>query len=123
MKRLTIALFAMLATVIFSLPALAQDAPGFEPLSGIPVMEGLVEDLTQRVVFDKVEGRIIRTRLVGDIELDNAISFYREVLFQLGWIEESRGSDLIFTRDEEHLALAFSNTKPLEVTISLRPLS
>jgi hypothetical protein len=103
--------------------ALAQDDPGLEDLSGIPVMDGLTEDLSHRVVFDKVEGRIIRTLLVGNVAPDQAVSFYREVLFQLGWIEESAGDELIYTRDEEHLTLTFSDTEPLEVTVSLRPLS
>ena len=103
--------------------ALAQDDPGLEDLSGIPVMEGLVEDFSHRVIFDKAEGRIIRTLLVGNVTPDQALSFYREVLFQLGWIGESAGDGLVYTRDEEHLTLTFSDTEPLEVTVSLRPLS
>ena len=103
--------------------ALAQDDPGLEDLSGIPVMEGLVEDFSHRVIFDKAEGRIIRTLLVGNVAPDQAVSFYREVLFQLGWIGENAGNGLVYTRDEEHLTLTFSDTEPLEVTVSLRPLS
>lgn len=123
MKRLIItALVFLFALAPFS-AARSQQDPGFEALSGVPVMEGLVEDFSHRVIFDKAEGRIIRTLLVGNVAPDQALSFYREVLFQLGWIGESAGDELVYTRDEEHLTLTFSDTEPLEVTVSLRPLS
>ncbi len=123
MKRLIITALVFLFALAPLPAARSQQDPGFEALSGIPVMEGLVEDFSHRVIFDKAEGRIIRTLLVGNVAPDQALSFYREVLFQLGWIEESAGDELVYTRDEEHLTLAFSATEPLEVTVSLRPLS
>jgi len=123
MKRLTITLLA-LVTAIFVFPvAKAERIANFETLSGIPVMEGLEEDLTQRVVFDKAEGRIIRTILVGNVAPAEAAAFYREVLFQLGWVEEASGAEMTFIRDEEVLTLSFSGTETLLLTISLKPLS
>ena len=123
MKRLIITTLVFLFALAPFPGASSQEGPGFEALSGVPVMEGLSENLSHRVVFDKAEGRIIRALLVGNVARNQAVSFYREVLFQLGWIEESAGDELVYTRDEEHLTLTFSNTEPLEIIVSLRPLS
>jgi len=123
MKSLILAVLAVLAVFMTPSPVSAEDDPGFEALMGFPVMEGLHENLSQRVVFDKAEGRIIRTLLVGDIGAAEAAAFYREVLFQLGWAADTGAAGLTFTRDEEELTLSFSNTRPLELTISLNPLS
>lgn len=103
--------------------ALAQDDPGLEDLSGIPVMDGLTEDLSQRVVFDKPEGRIIRTLLTGNVTPGQATGFYSEALFQLGWKLTKSDETLVFTRDEEQLTLALSGEGPVEIVLSLRPLS
>ena len=63
----------------------SQEPATLEALTGIPVMIGLEENIDQRIIFDKPEGRIIHVVLGGDIAPAQALDFYKEVLYQLGW--------------------------------------
>jgi hypothetical protein len=117
----TLILFALL---VFASPALAEDESGLAELIGIPVMEGLTEDADARLVFDKPEGRIIHARFGGSVSGGEVITFYRETLFQLGWVldnssgENSRAS---FTRENENLIITVTKEEPLEVILDLGP--
>lgn len=107
-------------------PGLAEETPGLESLTGIPVMAGLQEDLSERVVFDKAEGRIVFAQFSGSVSKNDVINFYRETLFQLGWVldYEGRENDRVgFTRENEELIITITRTEPLEVTVALRPTS
>ena len=112
--------FGLLATV-----ANAEEPPNLEGLVGIPVMAGLVEDLDQRIIFDKPEGRIIHVVLKGDVSLDEAFRFYQEVLYQLGWKlpQDRTMHSLIFNRDQEYLTVSAVQVEPLELIFDLKPSS
>lgn len=66
-------------------------------------MEGFEELEDQTLVFDKPAGRIVESFAVaGDVTAAQAVSFYRNILPQLGWHEESKTH---FVRNEEQLFL------------------
>ena len=112
--------FGLLATV-----AGAEEPSNLEGLVGIPVMAGLVEDLDQRIIFDKPEGRIIHVVLKGDVSLDEAFRFYQEVLYQLGWElpQDRTRHSIIFNRDQEYLTVSAVQVEPLELIFDLKPSS
>lgn len=117
-------LFILLLAVQFS-PGLGltEETPELESLTGIPVMAGLSENTSERIVFDKPEGRIIHTTLAGDVTSDQVLTFYRETLFQLGWVMVEGPGPLTFYRDQERLTLTIIGPSPLELIIDLRPTS
>lgn len=116
-------LFAVLL-LLFTGPALAQDAPPFQELTGIPVMDGLTEDTDARLVFDKPEGRIIEARFAGQVSPEDVMVFYKETLFQLGWVLNDVGTGALeadFSREEEDLTITLTSTEPLEMTLEIGP--
>ena len=114
-----VALFMLMANPVF-----AQDQAPLQDLVGIPVMEGLEENLDARIVFDKAEGRIIHAVLTGDKTRAEVEAFYQETLYQLGWAEAIvEAGVLVFARDDERLTLAINDSDPLEIEIDLAPIS
>ena len=103
----------------------SQEPTTLEALTGIPVMIGLEEDFDQRIIFDKPEGRIIHVVLGGDLDPAQALDFYKEVLYQLGWqaLESDEGQGLVLTRDQEHLTVLVTRESPLELKLELKPSS
>jgi len=51
----------------------------------IPLMEGLVEDDNERVVFDSPDGSIISAQASGKVMAIKAYDYYRVVLPSLSW--------------------------------------
>jgi len=89
----------------------------------IPLMPGLEEDVATRVQFDKAEGRILETRLYGQVGLDEVRTFYRDALLQLGWDSgDAAPGKLEFSREGERLVLEFAvRAGEVEVRVFLRP--
>lgn len=96
---------------VFALVALIMPVPGtpsqaaegfFEVIEDLPVMPGLIEDISTRVVFDKPQGRIVQITARGKVARDKVQQFYREVLPQLGWTWAGGGE---FQREGEVLEL------------------
>lgn len=116
--------FILFALFVFASPALAEDESGLAELIGIPVMEGLSEDADARLVFDKPEGRIVHARFGGSVSAGEVITFYRETLFQLGWVPDNESQEnnrASFTRESERLIIIITRDEPLEVTLDLGP--
>ncbi|MEE8258636.1 MAG: hypothetical protein V3R20_02985 [Sphingomonadales bacterium] len=125
MARFSLIAVLMVAFGLLAVVAGAEEPSNLESLVGIPVMAGLVEDLDQRIIFDKPEGRIIHVVLKGDVSLDEAFRFYQEVLYQLGWeLPQDRATrSLIFNRDQEYLTVFAVQVEPLELIFDLKPSS
>lgn len=125
MKRISLKTFWIVALGVFiSMAAVRAEQP-LEILTGIPVMAGLSEDLDERIIFDKPEGRIIHVALKGDVSREAALGFYRDALYQLGWqlLPAEGGAGLVFSRDQENLNLSVTATEPLELMFDLKPAS
>lgn len=106
MTRLTrharpLSVFIALAVLVFATLAPAAEK-FFGAMEDLPVMSGLVEDPSARVVFDKPQGRIVQITAGGDVAPSEVRQFYREVLPQLGWTRT--GAD-IYRREGEVLRL------------------
>ena len=71
-------------------------------LEDIPLFKNMeyVED--SLVLFDKVDGRYVSTEISGNYNYDEVISFYRNILPNLGWKETG---SLTFERAREILEL------------------
>ncbi|MHA1544668.1 MAG: hypothetical protein ACTSU8_05985 [Alphaproteobacteria bacterium] len=116
--------FILFAFLVFASPALAEDESGLAELIGIPVMDGLTEAEDARLVFDKPGGRIVHARFGGSVSAGEVITFYRETLFQLGWVPDNESQEKTrasFTRENERLIIIITRDKPLEVTLDLGP--
>ncbi len=90
-----------LAVLVFGTPAAAAEK-FFGAMEDLPVMSGLVEDTSARVVFDKPQGRIVQITASGDVAPSEVRRFYGEVLPQLGWTRTGAG---IYRREGEVLRL------------------
>lgn len=110
--------------VVMANPAFAQAPVSLRDIAGIPVMEGLAENMDVRIVFDKAEGRIIHAVLTGSQTRENVEEFYRETLFQLGWRETGvEDGKLFFTREDETLSMTIDDGNPLKIEFDLAPKS
>lgn len=110
--------------VFLATPTLAQENSEFFEITGIPVMEGLTEAQDARLVFDKPGGRIIHARFGGSVSGGEVMTFYRETLFQLGWVIDNgseENSSASFTRENENLIITVTQEQPLEVILDLGP--
>ncbi len=117
-------IFILFAFLVFATATLAQENSEFFEITGIPVMEGLTEARDVRLVFDKPEGRIIHARFGGSVSGGEVMTFYRETLFQLGWVIDEgteENSRAAFTRENENLVITITKEEPLEVTLDLGP--
>lgn len=100
-------------------PALAEDDAFIYGANDVPLMPGLEEVPSLRIVFDKPEGRIIQLFVRGNVSETEVTAFYRETLPQLGWLPSTENS---FVRDEEKLIFLFETTgNILTVQLSISP--
>ena len=83
----------------------------------LPLASGLVEDTRAITVFDKPNGRIVETRASGRLSsVAGVMTFYRETLPQLGWMDTAPASasraarvvKLRFVRAREMLSLSIA---------------
>ena len=94
-----------------ALPVMATDFLQF--VEDLPLAPGLVEDVGASVVFDKPNGRIVRTKASGPPPSATIVSFYRQTLPELGWQPDPRSAkpgrnsstDLRFVRAREILSV------------------
>lgn len=120
LRKIVIILFFL----SISTPVEGQNEIPLRDLIGIPVMEGLHEDLESRIMFDKAEGRIVHIVLVGNRSSEDAEAFYRETLFQLGWREmRSVNGTFIFLREDESLTMVINQDSSLTIELDLAPAS
>lgn len=106
----------------------AQESHVEAPVIGdlhIPLMPGLQELETSRILFDKPEGRIVETELAGPVAAQAAREYYGNTLPPLGWVADPQeGRWLVFHRDGEQLNLGVrEDPNGIVIEVSLRPAS
>ncbi len=87
-----------------------ERAAGYlDAVEDMPLMEGLHETGDGGVVFDKPNGRIIRTVAKGKVAPASVRRFYVETLPQLGWKRQKKleliKDLLVFRREGERLEI------------------
>ena len=71
------------------------------------------------VLFDKVDGRYVSTEIIGNYKYDEVVSFYKNVLPNLGWKETKA---LTFERSKEILELKTTiNEDKISIIFSVYP--
>lgn len=100
---------ALLSPVLLG-PAMAQEKY-LDAVEDMPLMDGLHETGEGGMVFDKPNGRIVRTIAEGRVGLTSARRFYENTLPQLGWVRHKKleliGDLLVFDRESERLEIEF----------------
>lgn len=94
--------FLLIALLLMSSPAAAQDASYSTVVPDLPLMQGMTENAGDAVVFDKETGRIIDLSATSTAPDKNTYNFYRSSLAPLGWRETSNG---VFERDGEKMTI------------------
>jgi hypothetical protein len=85
-------------------PAIAQ--PGYlQDVTDMPLPAGFTEDSAAGVAFDKPGGRIIEAAARGAGSVPAVVTFYRNVLPELGWSESGQAENLVWQRDGEMLRI------------------
>tara|TARA_R110000868_G_scaffold123868_2_gene327728 strand:- start:886 stop:1284 length:399 start_codon:yes stop_codon:yes gene_type:complete len=112
--RVWVSLLAM--ALLFAGASLQTSARAADKVSGyldavedMPLMEGLKETGDGGIVFDKPNGRIVRTIAEGRVSVGDVRSFYTNTLPQLGWVRlrklELIPDLLVFDRETERLEI------------------
>ena len=118
----------LMISILYGLVFFSVSADEFSDLMGdVPLVAGLQEDINQRLVFDKPEGRIVETTAFGSVAINGVWDFYIVTLPELGWqnIESNKNKNsLLFSREGESLEIKFLKLKTvLEVKFSIYPSS
>lgn len=119
-KALLAACTIVLAGSTFSY-ACAQHRADMEPLAGeqsgtmqsffqymndIPLMDGLYESTEETMVFEKAEGRIVKTTALSKtLKKDSIVKFYAIALPQLGWHATGENT---YLRQDEQITIRFA---------------
>jgi len=78
----------------------------------IPLFLGLELDEEDSSVFDTMLGKIVISKYLGDVQLKSVISFYLEVLPQLGWrLIDNKDDRISFKRENDKLEIRFNYAK------------
>ena len=105
----------------------AQEPSVLTYIEGFPVPETMAEDKDLAYMFDKFDGRIIESLLIGSANLKETMDYYEQTLPQLGWVlspPDERERKLVFVKEQEQLNLLFRESgAELEVVVLLRPVS
>ncbi|HUD50179.1 hypothetical protein [Parvibaculum sp.] len=104
---------AVAGLALFSVPggaSAAEQASGYlDAVEDMPLMEGLHETGDGGVVFDKPNGRIIRSVATGKVAPEAVRRFYADALPQLGWTRAKKleliRNLLVFRREGERLEI------------------
>jgi len=98
-------------TFLLAGPVFADDKAFVEGFEDLPLMAGLAMADEGSMAFDAPEGRIIEAYAHGQVSEKKVLSFYKQVLPELGWIEKSPG---VFQREGELLKLEIPKSKAME---------
>ena len=93
--------------IAFASLAYAMDDDFIPHMGDVPLMEGLTEVESERVVFDKPGGAIVDVTLKGQMSKDAVFAFYNKSLSALGWIETETQSTTTrnFSREGQVLSI------------------
>jgi len=119
-------IFSLIILMFLSTSAYGQDAHFLPNFGDVPVMEGLSEMETARVVFDAPGGTIATSVLVGNTTKKDVRAFYDTSLVALGWTKRNSKTkyQLVFERGAERLTISMEQRKKqLKLIFSLIPIS
>ena len=119
----------LMALFLMTQPVLSQqsdsDSAFISDFGDVPLMAGLVEIESERVVFDTEAGTIAETVLRGKVASGDIVKFYTQSLAQLGWQKLAAGSSasrMTFVRDKQILSLrVFESGGIISLLIHLEP--
>lgn len=77
-------------------------------LEDLPLMDGLAEDRSAGLIFDKPDGRLVDAFAFGQLSADAVRAFYRDTLPELGW---RAVGPLAFEREGERLRIDIENAE------------
>ena len=123
------ALAIFLASIVFTHPLCAEEpASGYlDAVDDMPLMEGLHETGEGGIVFDKPNGRIVRSIAEGHVSSAAVRNFYITSLPQLGWQRVKKleliNDLLVFNRETERLEIEIHSERRgmTEVRFSIEP--
>ncbi|NVK19798.1 MAG: hypothetical protein HWE30_13955 [Methylocystaceae bacterium] len=93
----------MVALMMFSVKAQADDLEFLSVLQDVPLMAGLTESSDGAVRFDTPQGRIVEAYAVGTVTKASVLSYYKDSLPSLGWTRTAHGS---YMREGEYLTIS-----------------
>lgn len=111
----------------FAWSAVAETAGYLDAIEDMPLMEGLRETGDGGIVFDKPNGRIVRSVASGNVPAADVRRFYADTLPQLGWTRQKKleliRDLLVFRREGERLEIQTVPAKDggTEVRFSIEP--
>tara|TARA_A100001015_G_scaffold253653_1_gene293979 strand:+ start:1105 stop:1479 length:375 start_codon:yes stop_codon:yes gene_type:complete len=77
-------------------------------ISDLPLFKSMENVNENLVIFDTNEGRIVRTEIVGRVNLSEANDFYSTILPNLGWTKTNENQ---YIRENEVLSVVFLQEK------------
>ena len=124
-RIVSVLMIASVLAVAATLAATADD--GFlSSIDDMPLPAGVSENEDMMMVFDKPNGRILRTVATGRIDPDAARTFYTDSLPQLGWraMTASPQDGLLFEREGERLEIDIAPVSggQTEIRFSIEPI-
>ena len=128
-RFIAVTLAVFLASVSFAHPLHAEEkASGYlDAVDDMPLMEGLHETGEGGIVFDKPNGRIVRSIAEGHVTIAAVRHFYVDTLPQLGWVRAKKleliDDLLVFNRESERLEIEMAKEPNgmTEVRFSIEP--
>ena len=118
--------FSLIIMLFVSSTAYGQDAHFLQNFGDVPVMEGLTEMETSRIVFDAPGGTIATAILSGTMKKKDARAFYDASLTALGWakLDSKTKYQLVYERGAERLTVSMEQRKKqLKLIFNLVPVS
>jgi hypothetical protein len=117
-NRLLCFITAIVLVMSFASGPRAQPAAFVSVIPDLPLMEGLLEDVEQTVLFETDSGRIAEVVARGQIARRAVTEFYAATLPQLGWrllsnVQYQREGEVLNLviqpdgRDKQHLVVQF----------------
>jgi hypothetical protein len=125
---LGVALLCAGAFTVQSARAEEKAAGYLDAVEDMPLMEGLVETGDGGIVFDKPNGRIVRSIAEGHVSTTNVRHFYTDTLPQLGWQRKKKleliDDLLVFERETERLEIEIvpETNGMTQVRFSIEPI-
>ena len=105
----------MALCLVLALPAYAADVAYSTILPDLPLMQGMTEQASDAVVFDKPSGRIVDLTATSTAAPADILAFYQKTLPPLGWHMQGSG---IFVREQEKLVISFDSNNVTHFSIS-----
>lgn len=105
----------MALCLLLASPAYAVDVTYSTILPDLPLMQGMTEQASDAVVFDKASGRIVELTAISTSSPADILAFYQKTLPPLGWQMQGSGT---FVREQEKLVISFDSNNVTHFSIS-----